>query len=89
MKTKKGFNLRQVGDEHIIMASGAENIDFTNIISLNESAAKLWKEVADKTFTAEDLARLLLEWYEIDEEIAQKDARDLLNDWLKAGIIEE
>ena len=39
MKTKKGFNLRTICGENIIVAEGVENIDFSRIISMNESAA--------------------------------------------------
>ena len=41
MKAKKGFNLREVCGQHIIVAQGKENIDFSNIISMNESSAWL------------------------------------------------
>lgn len=86
MKIKPGFNLRQIGDEYIIVATGAENVDFTRIISLNESAARLWKEVSGKEFTEKDLAELLLDWYEIDEETARKDSDTLIKSWIDAGI---
>ena len=36
MKAKKGFNLRNVCGEQIIVAEGKENIDFSNIISMND-----------------------------------------------------
>ena len=45
MKTKPGFTLRDICGEYIIVAEGLENIDFSNIISLNESSAYLWKKV--------------------------------------------
>lgn len=86
MKIKPGFNLRQIGDEYIIMATGAENVDFTRMISLNESAARLWKELSDKAFTTEDITELLLSWYEIDEETARKDSEILIQSWTDAGI---
>ena len=35
MKVKNGFNLRDVCGEHIIVAEGDDNIDFSNIISMN------------------------------------------------------
>ena len=44
MRIKKDFNLREVCGEYIIVAEGKENIDFCNIISMNESSAYLWKE---------------------------------------------
>ena len=43
MKAKPGFNIRKVCGENIIVAEGKENIDFSNIISMNESSAYLWQ----------------------------------------------
>ena len=48
MKTKKGFRLRDICGEHIIVAEGIANIDFSRIISMNESSAYLWRKVQDK-----------------------------------------
>ena len=45
MKAKPGFNLRVVCGENIIVAEGEENIDFSNIISMNESSAYLWQNI--------------------------------------------
>ena len=45
MKAKNGFNLRTVCGENILVAEGEENIDFSNIISMNESSAYLWQNV--------------------------------------------
>ena len=90
MKAKTGFNLRTVCGENIIVAEGKENIDFSNIISMNESSAFLWKQVQGmESFTNEDLARLLTEEYEVDLDTAMTDAIQLSQQWLQAGIISE
>ena len=89
MKIKKGFELREVCGEHIIVAYGKENIDFNKVISLNESAAYLWNNIFDKDFTADTLASLLQQEYEVDAETAKKDARALLEEWTKVGLIQE
>jgi hypothetical protein len=95
MKAKKGFNLREICGEQIIVAEGRENIDFTNIISMNESSALLWRSVQDKEFTVDDLADILVENYMIDEntpldrERALKDSQAMLDKWIEAGIVEE
>ena len=89
MKAKKGFNLREICGEHILIAEGKENIDFTKIISMNESAAYLWQNIHDKDFTADDMAALLLEEYEIDKETATKDSENLIAQWKDAGMVEE
>ena len=88
MKTKKGFKLRTVCGEHIIVAEGIENIDFSRIISMNESAAYLWNKVQGTDFTADTLVDLILEEYDTDEATARRDIGQLLNDWREAGIIE-
>ncbi|MBQ6193502.1 MAG: PqqD family protein [Prevotella sp.] len=89
MKAKKGFNLRNVCGEQIIVAEGKENIDFSNIISMNESSAYLWKEIQQReSFTPEDLAQLLLDQYEVDEDTALTDAKTLAEQWIQAGIVE-
>lgn len=88
MKTKKGFKLRTICGENIIVAEGVENIDFSRIISMNESAAFLWKNIQGTDFDAEKLANLLLKEYEVDEATARRDAETLVKKWLEAGIIE-
>ena len=61
MKIKNGFELREMCGEYIIIGTGVENIDFSKVISLNESAAWLWREVDGKEFTPANLAALLME----------------------------
>ena len=39
MNIKKGFELRDVCGEKVIIASGLENLDFTKLISVNETGA--------------------------------------------------
>ena len=89
MRTKKGFNLRTVCGENIIVAEGLSNIDFSRIISLNESAAFLWKNIQGKDFNTETLKDLLTEEYDIDSATALQDVEALTKQWLEAGIIED
>ncbi len=88
MRTKKGFNLRNVCGENIVVAEGIENIDFSRIISMNESAAYLWNHIKDTDFDEEKLVKLLLDEYEVEEATARNDVQTLLEKWHEAGIIE-
>ena len=88
MKTKKGFNLRQVCGENVIVAEVVENIDFSSIISMNESSAYLWNNIQGKEFDKNDLVELLTQEYDVDADTAAKDVEALVAQWLKAGIIE-
>ncbi len=87
MRIKPGFELRNICGEHIIIAHGLDNIDFTKVITLNESAADVWYAVVDKDFTLEDMTNALLENYEVDEEQARNDAGQLLDSWREVGFI--
>ena len=89
MKIKKGFELREVCGEHIIVAYGRENIDFNKVISLNESATYLWKNIVGTEFDAEIMAMLLEQEYDVDSETAERDAQALLDEWTKVGLTEE
>ena len=66
-----------------------ENIDFSKVISLNESAAWLWREVEGKEFTPATLAALLMEQYDVDEAVALADATAIANQWIGVGIVAE
>lgn len=89
MRINKGFELREMCGEYIIIATGVENIDFSKVISLNESAAWLWREVEGREFTPETLAALLMQRYEVDDATALADATALTSQWLSVGIVAE
>lgn len=87
MRTKQGFRLRELGGDYVLIGESAELVNFNNIISLNEAAAYLWQAVQDKEFDVETLTQLLLAEYEVEEDIARKDAQATIDDWQKIGIV--
>ena len=89
MKIVEGFRLRPLGKEFIVTPESVAQINFNKMISLNSSAAYLWKSVEGKEFSPEDLKRLLLDRYDVDEEIAARDAENIARTWVEAGIAEE
>ena len=89
MKIKKGYRLRPLGKEYILVAEGLEVMDANTIVSMNATAAFLWEAVEDKAFDAETLVQLLLDEYDVDRETAEKDVKALLQTWNKAGALED
>lgn len=87
MKIKPGFELRSICGENIVIAHGIENIDFSRVITLNASAADVWNAVVGKDFELTDVVSTLLAEYEVDEQTATTDAKQLIDDWKKAGLI--
>ena len=89
MKIKKGFVLREVCGENVIVGAGLGAINFGKLLALNETAAWLWKQaVALGDFNVETLAEKLCEEYEVTEEQAKADVAQITTEWQKTGVIE-
>lgn len=87
MRLVDGFRLRDVMGQATVIGEGAGQVNFNKLITLNESAAFLWKSVEGKDFDAEVLAALLCEEYDIDAELAAKDAEAILARWAEIGLV--
>lgn len=87
MRIKNGFELRNVCGENIVISYGEQNIDFCKVISLNETAAYLWKGIGDNDFDVESLVGLLRKEYDVDEQTARKDISAMLDEWEKIGLV--
>jgi hypothetical protein len=89
MKIKKGFVLRQVCGENVIVGEGLEAINFGKLLSLNETAAWLWQQAAEMgDFTIDSLVAKLCEEYEVAEDVARKDVAGIIQQWQEVGVIE-
>jgi hypothetical protein len=89
MKLKKGFVLRQVCGENVIIGEGLGAVDFGKLLALNETAVWLWN-LAQKMddFNEEILAAKLCEEYEVDVDTARQDVMDIIAEWRKVDVIE-
>lgn len=89
MKQKEGFVLRTVCGEHVIVGEGLGTIDFGKLISLNETAAWLWKKAGEiGDFSIDKLVGALCEEYEVTPEQAREDVEKIVRQWLELKIVE-
>ena len=89
MRIKKDFVLREVCGENVIMGENLKAIDFRKILSLNKSAAWIWKEAqAQGDFTIESLTERLCEEYDVTAEEAKLCVTELVEKWDKEGVVE-
>ena len=88
MRIKPGFELRDVCGENLIVAYGEENIDFSKVISLNESAAVMWHTAEKGDFTLQTLADALTAEYDVSAETALNDAEETAAKWIQEGLVE-
>lgn len=87
MKIVDGFKLREVCGEFVVVPEGSKLVNFNKMLSLNGSAAFLWKAVEGKDFDVQTLADLLVGEYEIDSDVALSDAGKILDKWVEIGVV--
>lgn len=87
MKTKEHFILRQVADTWVVMALGDATIDFTGMLTLNDSGAMLWKAL-EQGADYEELTERLISEYEVTWEHARKDVNAFVEKLINAGCID-
>ena len=89
MKLKSGFVLREVCGEQVIVGEGLDAINFGKLLSLNETAAWLWKQAkAMGDFSVEELAAKLCEEYDVSADDAQADVAAMIDEWQQVGVVE-
>lgn len=87
MKIKDGFVLRTICGQNVISGEGSANVNYSSLITLNETAAYLYKNLQGKEFTEDMAVDLLLEEYEVDRERAATDVKALFAKWEEVGLI--
>lgn len=87
MKIKKGFVVRSVGGENIVVPVGEMSKNFHGMINLNETGAFLWSFFSEE-HTVEEGVAALLEEYEVDEAVAEADVKRFAEVLLKNGFAE-
>lgn len=88
MRIKKGFTLRTVMGQNVILAEGNNADNYGKMITLNSSAVMLWEALKGKDFGVEDAATLLVDTYGIDRATATADATHILTLMTEKGLVE-
>ncbi|MDR0422290.1 MAG: PqqD family protein [Proteiniphilum sp.] len=88
MKLKENFNIRQIGDEYMMISDSGSGLDYTRVISLNKTAAFLIGTVQQKNFRKEDWVDLLIDEYGIDRKQAETDVQALIDKLISEELVE-
>lgn len=87
MKLNPEIRMRSLGKHHIIVDANSERLNFTNVYELNETAAWLWDAASKGDFSAESLAGMLCEEYQVEYPKALADVERILRKWSASGFI--
>ncbi|WP_294614796.1 PqqD family protein [uncultured Bacteroides sp.] len=87
MKIKENYRVREIAGENLIVEQGKSQADMTKVISLNNTAVLLWRELQGSDFSLEDVAHILMNHYSIPKEQALIDAQKWVDALSGCGII--
>lgn len=77
MKIKKGYKIKKVSDKYIVIPTLEESVNFSGIMTLNNSGKLLFEALQSKK-SVEDLIKLLTDEYDIDTNTARKDINSFI-----------
>ena len=86
MKINPDFTIQQVGASFVAVPVGEASKTFHAMLHLNETGAFLWKQMAEKDCTEEELVAALLAEYEVDTDVAKRDVHALVAQMRDTGL---
>lgn len=89
MKLKENYKVRDIAGEHVVIMQGKAGSDMTRVIALNETSLLLWNELQGKSFDTDDVTTLLVSNYDVDAEVAQRDAAAWVAKLAECNLVEE
>ena len=75
MLLKKGFMLKKILDDYMVVPTGDNIVDFSVAVSLNETGAFLWKQLESEK-THDELVKALSEEYGVSPETVESDVSE-------------
>ncbi len=83
MRIHSDFTIQKVGASYVAVPVGETSKTFHGMVRLNGTGAFVWKLMAERDCTEEELVEALLQTYEVDRATAEADIRRVI------GILEE
>lgn len=88
MRIKKNYVLRKIAENWMVLPLAEETINFSGMLTLNDSGVMLWN-LLEKGTTKDALVAAMLAEYEVSEEVAAADVDSFLEKLIQAGCVEE
>ncbi|MBQ6894442.1 MAG: PqqD family protein [Clostridia bacterium] len=88
MKIKEGFILREIAGSFVVVPVGQNLVDFSSMITLNETGAFLWNALSEEASEEQLCEKLLSEYEGVSQEEALSDIRDFVKVLNEKNILE-
>lgn len=79
MKISNEFVLKNIAGNNVVVPVGKKSIDFNAIIHLNDVGSFIFKCLQENDLSKEELAKKVVDEYEVEYEIALKDVTNFCN----------
>ncbi|MFA6769659.1 MAG: PqqD family protein [Bacteroidales bacterium] len=89
MKLKENLTIRKIGDDYMMVSHSGTELDYTRVIGLNHSAAFLVQQVQQNEFTKQEWVNMLVDKYNVEREVAERDVEALIDKLNKEKLIDE
>lgn len=87
MRRKDGFMLRMIGSEAVVVPLAQQVVNFSAILTLNETGKILWEQLEVDTSLIQ-LATRLVDEYDVDPGRAEADVSDFVSELSRLGMVE-
>ena len=87
MKLNPSLQLRRIGSKWMIVKAVDGEVNMTDVISLNETAARLWERFLGWEFTEDEMAEWSCGEYDVELSVAKNDVHNLLKRWKEYGML--
>lgn len=84
----KELALRKVGRNYMLVEVADNEVNMTNVYSMNSTAAWLWESLDTPYGSIMELVDRMCSQYDVDREIAIADIEAQLRQWKDLGLIE-
>lgn len=84
---KKGFVLREVAGQFMVIATGEASRQFHGMIRLNQTGKEIWQGLSDG-LTEEEIAGKLVQSYGIEKSQAAEDVRNMIRQMTEEGFLQ-
>lgn len=89
MKIKQEYKVREIAGENVVIMQGRQGADLTQIVTLNESALVLWNALCGREFAVADAADVLVQNFDVEADVALRDAAAWVERMAECGLIEK
>lgn len=89
LKMRPDYLVQEIAGEKILIAGLSENINYSRMLVLNDSAAELVNTLIAKSASIEDLVKILTDNYKVEAEQAREDVEKLLKALKQQNVLEQ